>query len=147
MGLFNRKKAANDDINDYYASERRQRVGMAWLLGLATLVLTVLLALGLFYGGRWVYRTVFNDDQPTNQTQQDVSADNDSDDTNGLLDNISIGESDENTTDNDTSTETTDESTNTDDGTNSQTSTSQDLPSSGPNELPSTGPSGPEELR
>ncbi|MDZ7785906.1 MAG: hypothetical protein U5L95_02185 [Candidatus Saccharibacteria bacterium] len=78
MGLFNRKKSTDNDINSYYTSERRQRVGMAWALGIATLILTVLLALGLFYGGRWTYRTVFDDDETTTSetaTEEDQTDD------------------------------------------------------------------------
>ncbi len=46
------------EVQDYYQSERRERIGIAWLLALATLVTTVVLAVGLFFGGRWVYRKV-----------------------------------------------------------------------------------------
>lgn len=68
------------EIQEYYQSEKRERVGVAWMLALATLVVTVLLALGIFYGGRWAYRAVFDDDKnentPTEQEQrQDQSQD------------------------------------------------------------------------
>lgn len=122
MRLFRRKNATTDsDIDSYYASERRKRIGVAWLLGFVTLVLTVLLALAFFYGGRWVYRTVFDDDQPAPVSDQNNDA----------------GQS-------------VDESENTDSTTSEgagQASDAESLPSSGPSELPSTGPSGPEELR
>lgn len=153
MGLFNRKKKSDDDINDYYASERRQRVGVAWMLGLATLVVTVLLALGLFYGGRFVYRTVFDNDNEPAVTQEDeqdqpvagTEESSDGDDSNRLLDSLDIGENEENASDDeDASTPSPASSDDTPE------SDSQDnLPSSGPapETLPSTGPSGPEELR
>jgi len=78
---FNRRKA-NDtvpqEIQEYYQAERRERVGMAWMLALATLVLTVLLVFGVFFGGRWVYRNVRDNDnnqaptatEPADQQQQ-----------------------------------------------------------------------------
>ncbi|MDB5185508.1 MAG: hypothetical protein JWL85_31 [Candidatus Saccharibacteria bacterium] len=56
------------EIKEYYQAERRERKGIAGLLALATLVVTVLLALGLFYGGRWAYRTLTNNDKQTAQT-------------------------------------------------------------------------------
>lgn len=57
------------EVQEYYQSEQQQRSGMAWLLGLATLGVTLLLTLGLFFGGRWVYRKVANPaaNNPTNQ--------------------------------------------------------------------------------
>jgi hypothetical protein len=69
MWPFNRRKQQQtgvpQEIQDYYQTERRERVGLAWLIALATLVVTVLVALGLFYGGRWAYRSVFkNNDKP-----------------------------------------------------------------------------------
>lgn len=62
MALFNRRKDAQvevqvpAEIQDYYQAERRERTGIAWLLALGTLVVTLLLAVGLFFGSRWVYR-------------------------------------------------------------------------------------------
>lgn len=67
------------EIQDYYQSERRERTGIAWLLALATLAVTVVLAIILFFGGRWLYRTFFGNDtqngagtsQQQEQEQQD----------------------------------------------------------------------------
>ncbi len=148
MGLFNRRKSANDDINEYYASERRQRVGVAWLLGIATLFITVLLALGLFFGGRWVYRTIFSDEPATVQQGENdnKNQDNSSDDDSGsFLNDLTIdgtlpGDSNDNPVES--------ESSNTNSNGASQSASNENIPSSGPTtELPSTGPSGPEELR
>ncbi len=62
MWPFKRKQtnqpAIPTEVKDYYQAERRERVGIAWLLALATLVATVVLAFGLFFGGRWVYRKI-----------------------------------------------------------------------------------------
>lgn len=63
MKLFGKKKDVNavpQEVREYYEAERRERTGMAWLLAIGTLVVTLLLASGLFFGGRWVYRTVFD---------------------------------------------------------------------------------------
>jgi len=68
---FNRNKTTDTtdvpkEVRDYYQSERREHMGVAWLLALGTLLLTMALAVGLFFGGRWVYRTLFDNskDQP-----------------------------------------------------------------------------------
>jgi hypothetical protein len=53
-------KKTPPEIEEYYQAERRERVGIAWGLALATLVATVLLALGIFYGGRWAYRVLID---------------------------------------------------------------------------------------
>jgi hypothetical protein len=60
------KSPIPNEVQEYYQAERRERVGVAWLLAIATLVTTVLLAFGLYVGGRWVYRKVTNkQDKPT----------------------------------------------------------------------------------
>jgi len=75
---FNRKKQQDqtlpEEVQEYYESGRKQQTGMAWLLALGTLVVTVLLAVLLFFGGRWVYQKIAGDDQseetPTQQVDQ-----------------------------------------------------------------------------
>lgn len=58
-----------EEVQEYYESGKRERVGVAWLLGLGTLVVTVVLAMGLFFGGRWLYRTIAGTDEPENTAQ------------------------------------------------------------------------------
>ena len=70
MALFSRKKSVTQtsipaEVQDYYQAERRERTGVAWLLAIATLVVTIILALVLFFGGRWLYREVRGTDQNT----------------------------------------------------------------------------------
>lgn len=71
---FNRNKNIEGvpaEIQEYYQSERRERTGVAWLLALGTLIVTIGLATLLFFGGRWIYRTVANnDDNRTEETAQ-----------------------------------------------------------------------------
>ena len=85
---FSRKSANTDsvpeEIQNYYQSERRDRSGVAWLLALGTLMVTLVVAFGLFFGGRWAYRKIANRDKPaeTSQTaqngeQQEVGSDSD----------------------------------------------------------------------
>lgn len=70
MALFNRNKKTTsnypEEVQEYYQAERRDRTGIAWLLAIGTLIVTILLALLLYFGGRWVYRqlTGGNDDAP-----------------------------------------------------------------------------------
>ncbi len=60
-----------EEVEQYYQSERRDRVGVAWLLAGATLIITVLIVLGLFFGGRWAYRKIANKDNKSGtQTAQ-----------------------------------------------------------------------------
>lgn len=75
MALFNRNKQDDteevpSEIQEYYDAEKRERTWVAWLLALGTLVVTVLLALGLYFGGRWVYRQVFNSDSKEENAEQ-----------------------------------------------------------------------------
>ncbi len=62
MWPFKRKKDNPNgilpEVDQYYQSERREKTGIAWLLALATLVTTIILATGIFFGGRWAYRAV-----------------------------------------------------------------------------------------
>lgn len=66
MALFNRKKSNNKavppEVKQYYASEHRERVGLAWLIAFLSLIVTVAVVAGLFFGGRWAYRKVANKD-------------------------------------------------------------------------------------
>jgi hypothetical protein len=61
MWPFKRKEADQSDnvpseVQEYYQAEQRERMGVAWLLAFATLVVTVLVVLGLFFSGRAIYR-------------------------------------------------------------------------------------------
>jgi hypothetical protein len=72
MALFNRRKQNTDvlpeEVREYYQSERRERAGVAWLLAVGTLLLTFVIAAGLFFGGRWVYHVVFDNKDDNKQT-------------------------------------------------------------------------------
>ena len=63
MQLFKRKKSQTTlppEVQAFATAERRERMGMAWLVGIVSLVVTILVVTGLFYGGRWVYRSLAN---------------------------------------------------------------------------------------
>lgn len=70
MGLFRRDKVDETvESASVYDTPPRERNWMAWLLSLVTLLVTVAVIVGLFYGGRWVYRkaTGNNNKQATTQ--------------------------------------------------------------------------------
>ncbi len=79
MWPFRRKQKNLDsvptEVQEYYQAEQRERMGVAWLLAFVTLVLTVAVVLGLFFGGRTVYRKVAHKDKTvaTVQPQKDTS--------------------------------------------------------------------------
>lgn len=67
--FFQRKKDVVTDIPElerYYA-QRRSRNGLGWVLALATLVITAVAAVAIFYAGRWVFDR-FGDDQTAQTT-------------------------------------------------------------------------------
>lgn len=158
MAFFKRKKEDEvlpEEVQDYYNSEQRDRTGMAWLLAAGAFVLTVAVILGVFFAGRWAYRSIFTDNEVTtteNETNEDGDAPNfadnqepevlpDSDtDENGNNDNGSADDTDEGS----------DNATDSDDGdspspfTGGSADREQDTtPTTGPSdELPRTGPSG-----
>lgn len=74
MAFWNRKKNPNTDvpveIQEYYQTEKRERAGIAWLLALGTLIVTIALAVAIFFAGRWVYRQIAGDDNNTTETAQ-----------------------------------------------------------------------------
>ncbi len=75
MALLNRNRdqaVVPEEIQEYYQDERRERTGVAWVLAAGTLVMTILLAAGIFFGGRWAYRKIQGNDKPdTTQVAQE----------------------------------------------------------------------------
>lgn len=82
MNLFRRKDASSyevptmpPELDDYYQAEKRQRVAVTWLLGFATLAITIAVAFGLFVSARWLVQKVRKEPaakQP--ETTQDAPA-------------------------------------------------------------------------
>lgn len=63
------------ELTEYYNTEKRQRTAVTWMLGIATLVVTVAIAFGLFIGARWIIGKIRDGDKapeptPTTQTTQ-----------------------------------------------------------------------------
>jgi len=60
------------EVREYYDSSRQERQGLAWFLAFATLIVTLLIVVGLFFGGRWLYNKIkHNDTDNTATTQQE----------------------------------------------------------------------------
>lgn len=137
MALFRRNKKDSvmpEEVRDFYASEHRDRKGMAWLLAVATLLVTFLIAAALFFGGRWIYRTVF-DNNDTTTTQKEPA------DEAGSEEQIELG--DKKTSQNSGSSSNTSGSSSTGTpGSNTGTSSTNttQTPVTGPSELVNTGP-------
>jgi cytoskeletal protein RodZ len=66
MALLPRRNPQNvpAEVSEYYQAEKRDRVGMAWLLSIVTFIATVVIVLGLFFGGRWGYRKFVSNRNP-----------------------------------------------------------------------------------
>lgn len=73
MALFNRNKNKSakmpPEVQKYYDSEQRERVGLAWLVAFVSLLVTVLVIMAVFFGGRWIFRKVTNDNGGSNTSQ------------------------------------------------------------------------------
>jgi cytoskeletal protein RodZ len=84
---FRRSQSTTDEvpteIQQYYTEEARDRRGASWLTGAVVFIVTVAVVLGLFYGGRALYRALTNDDQPATTTEQQQSSDQQNGTSNG----------------------------------------------------------------
>ncbi len=62
MALFRQNKTQRtvlpEEVNDYYKAQKRERTGVALMLGLAALIATLIVGFALFFGGRWVYQKI-----------------------------------------------------------------------------------------
>lgn len=71
MALFGDKnKQTIEELENYY-SNKEQKTGMAWVMAFLSLLLTVVILGGLFFGGRAVYRALSDDgttETATNET-------------------------------------------------------------------------------
>lgn len=63
MALFNRRKSQTiSELESYYAGQGNQNA-KAWVMAFLSLLVTVGVITALFFGGRWVYRTLTDDDK------------------------------------------------------------------------------------
>ncbi len=125
-----------DEMDSYYES-RNSRSGSTILYGLFALVVTLIVAAGLFFGGRAVYRalTGTSGDSETVTTPEEESTSSTSEDS----DNSSqSGNSSQNQTPGVESDTPSDDSSDSESNQNRNSGSSENMPSTGDN-LPSTG--------
>ena len=70
MALFRRKDEVVEEVPElerYYA-ERQTSSAWSWLMALVTMILTILIIIGLFFAGRWVYRELIADEKSAQPT-------------------------------------------------------------------------------
>lgn len=105
MRSFRRKSTDSNlppEIQAYAQGAHRERMGMAWLVGIVSLVVTLLVVSGLFFGGRWAYHKLAHKDTKSTTAQKDSGTKSDqgkdTTDSNGKTDTHS-GDNDKNHTD------------------------------------------------
>ena len=133
---FNKKKLDQamlpDEVSEYYKDENDGAGRPGWISALITIAVTALLAIVLFFGGRWVYQSIFgnNDNQSENQatTEQEKADEVKPADQNDSTDSANNSDSTEN--DNGSSA----------DQTPSSSTESESTPTTGATEIPDTGP-------
>ncbi len=136
---FRRQKSTDlvpTEIKEYYAHEERDKNRASWLLGAGVFVATVIIVLAVFYGGRALYRVVFEDDNATTTEQTSDSANTTNETAPTTDDKSSTGSAtDEGSTS--SSSQPSDTPT-----TDNSTSSTETTPSTGPTEeeIPRTGP-------
>lgn len=67
------------ELNEYYQAEKRQQTAVTWLLGFATLAVTIAIAFGLFLSARWIVQKVRNNPSKSPETTQQQGSGNDQD--------------------------------------------------------------------
>jgi cytoskeletal protein RodZ len=109
---------------------------MAWLLAVGTLLVTFIIAAGLFFGGRWAYRTVFdnNDNKTASNSDNSLRVDEKGNVIGGdqQSSNNSAGQS--------TGTSSTSTNTPSPSATSSSSSSTNNTPATTPSSTPNTGP-------
>ncbi len=97
MGLFTPKSDSNNvsssDIQDQYQAVPKDRTSVAWLLAALSLVATIVIFVGSFYGGRAIYRKVSNKNQSGAAVTQDTATPTPSPTPSGNVDLVSAATS------------------------------------------------------
>lgn len=75
-GSKKRTQEVPEEIKEYYQAGKRDRMWVVWLLSGATFIVTVLVVLGLFWGGRWAFDKMRGNDTQTADTSQSSDVQN-----------------------------------------------------------------------
>jgi len=74
--LFKRREDTTvTELEDYYSGRSRRKTIKAWIMAILYIFITVLIILALFYGARFVYRSLA-DDNSENNTNSGLNASN-----------------------------------------------------------------------
>lgn len=77
MQLRNRKRVDTNtvpaEIQEYYNAEQRERVGLAWIIAIVSLVVSLAVIFGIFFGGRYIYRTYIHKPKSTSKPLNDTN--------------------------------------------------------------------------
>ncbi len=142
MALFKRKKPTNvlPEVEEYYQAERRDRAWLAWVLALVSVLVVVLIIIGLFWAGRWVYNQITDNDDSSDVSvvqNDDLTVDGTPTDVTESQDNGTESDSDDSQTD--TSQGTVDAPAQTTTPSTGGQTTPTATPTTGDSELPDTG--------
>lgn len=89
MAIFKRRKNQTvAELEEFYAS-KQTRTGRAWVMAVISLLITVLVASALFFGGRWIYLSL------TDDATKDTISDNGGTDTKVVETGVSGSESED----------------------------------------------------
>ena len=139
---FNKKKLDQsmlpDEVSEYYKAEKGDTGRRSWVSALLTVAITALLAVVLFFGGKWIYQSIFGNNDESNETQtaQQDQTENSKQDNQDKTSESTTGNNDSTTGGDDDAV----------DKTPSPSAESETTPKTGANEIPDTGP-GPNGLQ
>lgn len=72
--LFGQKKDKTTiaELEEYYANQdqKKTKTGKAWLMAFLSILITVAIIVGLFFGGRWLYRAITDNSSDTATTTE-----------------------------------------------------------------------------
>lgn len=69
--LFKKKNETTiAELEEYYANQKKGRSATAWFMAFLSILITVAIIVGLFFAGRWIYRTFIDDDSSDNITTE-----------------------------------------------------------------------------
>jgi len=75
VAIFNKKSPEEKTITELeeYYSGKKNRPIMAWIMAIISLLITVAVVSGLFFGGRWVYQKIAHRNDTKQTTTQTTS--------------------------------------------------------------------------
>ena len=78
MSIFSKKNTTTQipELQEFYSTQNKQSTSVAWLLAFTSLFITAAVFVGLFSGGRWVYRKLNNKNSNSVATVQVAGSDN-----------------------------------------------------------------------